>query len=87
MKKVEELFGTWVQRHVVDGVRLDPHELCGDDDAALKELMRCIAEYDDLQETLVATGSTRRRDVATSTASARPASARRCARRGRRTMK
>lgn len=51
-KKVEELFGTWVQRHVVDDVRLDPRELCGDDDAALRELVRCIAEYDALQETL-----------------------------------
>ena len=52
MKKVEELFGTWVERHVLDGVRLDPRELCGDDEATLGELMRCIAEYDDLQETL-----------------------------------
>jgi len=55
LKKVEQLFGTWVERHVVDGVRLDPRELCGDDDAALTELVRCIAEYDAVQETLGAT--------------------------------
>ena len=52
MKNVKELFGKWVERHVVDGVRLDPRELCGNDDAVLTELKRCIAEYDDLQETL-----------------------------------
>ena len=52
MKNVKELFGKWVERHVMDGVRLDPRELCGGDEAALAELMRCIAEYDDLQETL-----------------------------------
>ena len=57
MKKVEQLFGTWVERHVLDGKRLDPRELCSDDDAALDELMRCIAEYDELQETLGSTAS------------------------------
>ena len=43
MKKVEERFGTWVERQVLDGVRLDPRELCGDDAVALGELTRCIA--------------------------------------------
>ena len=49
---VEELFSAWVERHVLDGTRLDPRELCGDDDARHEELCRCIAEYEALQETL-----------------------------------
>ena len=52
MKKAEQLFGIWVERHVLDGARLDPRELCGGDGAELDELLRCIAEYDSLQETL-----------------------------------
>ncbi len=52
MKKARDLFGAWVERHVLEGVRLDPREMCGDDDALYAELTRCIAEYDDLQETL-----------------------------------
>ncbi len=42
----------WVERHVLDGVRLDPRDLCGGDETLCSELLRCIAEYDELQETL-----------------------------------
>jgi serine/threonine protein kinase len=52
LKDVKALLGRWVERHVVDGVRLDPRELCGSDASALAELEGCIAEYDALQETL-----------------------------------
>ena len=55
MKDVETLFATWVERLVVEGVRLDARELAGGDEAAMTELQRCIAEYDALQETLETT--------------------------------
>jgi serine/threonine protein kinase len=51
-RRVEELFGAWVERHVLDGTRLDPAQLCGGDTGTADELRRCIAEYDALQETL-----------------------------------
>jgi len=51
-RPVEELLGAWVERHVLDGTRLDPLVLCDGDTEAADELRRCIAEYDALQETL-----------------------------------
>ncbi len=55
-KRIEDLFGHYVEQHVVHGVALDPEELCRREPELLEPIRECIREYQQLGRALAPPG-------------------------------